>query len=84
MNVDELVEEGMAFTFTGAAFNCSSGMAMDIEGAWTATEERTASVTFTTQSAFSFGGAVGVCPTLEISSPDSSTKILLFWDTRRG
>ena len=84
MYVGESVLAGIDFTFTGAGDHFNSGIEMETEGDLTATEERTESVTFTTQSAVSFGLAIGVWPTLEISSPDSSMKIWLFSDTRSG
>lgn len=83
-NVEAFVLAAMELTGTGEAESSNSGIEIAIEGVFTATEERTASVTFTTQFAASFGLAIDVWPTFEISSPDSSMKIWLFCDISNG
>ena len=82
--VDAFVLAGMDLTWTEGRFNLSSGIEIETVGEWAATAERTTSVTLTSQSADSLGRAIGVCPTLDISRPDSSMKTGLFCEARRG
>ena len=82
--VDAFVLAGIDLMWTGGRFNFSSGIEIETVGEWAATAERTTSVTLTSQSADSLGRAIGVCPTLDISRPDSSMKTGLFCEARRG
>ena len=58
--VAEAVDAGRECTETGREVTLSSGMDIEMEGDLTATTDRRARVTLTTQSADSFGLAVGV------------------------
>ena len=83
-NVGDRVEAGRDLMGIRAEVTLSSGIEMVIDGDLAATAERIAIVTFRTQSAASFGRAIGVCPTFAISSECSSMKSGPVEDTRRG
>lgn len=75
---------GTACTGTCAELTFSSGMEMESDGDLIAAAERTKSVTLTFQGADSFGSAMGVWPTFDISREDSSMKTGLDEETRSG
>ncbi len=82
--VGEVVSAGSDSKESWGDVILSSGMEIVMNGDLMATADRRARVTLTTQSAASFGRAIGVCPTFEISSDDSSMKIGLLEETSKG